>query len=181
MHRPDSVWLRRCCSLKTPAGEHWLSHALSSPLLYFPLFSLSPLSFSLPSSTSDAQFTESVISRHSGGSGWSTAQAMAQPPGLRSGQLRLAETATACISEASPGALSQLSRALSLGPLRLCFLLSLGSYWEEQGQVPGKSPKMPGSFLVACRGLSGLLPGIPVCSSSSQSLCRSWCWWGGQA
>lgn len=143
--------------------------------------SLSPLSFSLPSSTPDAQFTESVVSRHSGGSGWSTAQAMAQPPGLRSGQLRLAETATACISEASPGALSQLSRALSLGPLRLCFLLSLGSYWEEQGQVPGKSPKMPGSFLVACRGPSGLLPGIPVCSSSSQSLCRSWCWWGGQA
>lgn len=47
--------------------------------------------------------------------------------------------------------------------------------------MPGKSPRMPESFLAACRDLSSLLPGILVCSSSSQGLFRSWSWWGGQA
>lgn len=44
------------------------------------------------------------------------------------------------------GLFRQLSRALSLGLLRLGFLLGLGSHREEQGQVPGTSAGMQGSF-----------------------------------
>lgn len=79
------------------------------------------------------------------------------------------------------GLFRQLSRAPSLGLLRLGFLLGLGSHREEQGQVPGKSPGMQGSFPAAGRGLSGLLPGIPAFSSPSLGLCRGWSWCGGQA
>lgn len=79
------------------------------------------------------------------------------------------------------GLFRQLSRVLSLGLLRLGFLLGLGSQWEEQGQVPGKSAGMQGSLPAVRRGLSGLLPGIPTLSSPSRGLCRGWSWCGRRA
>lgn len=60
------------------------------------------------------------------------------------------------------------------------------SDWVRTGRNKAKClANHPGcqglSFLTACRGLSCLLPGILVCSRSSQDLCRSWSWWGRQA
>lgn len=50
MHRPDSVWLRRCCSLKTPSAWRALAFLMLSLLTFsLSLCSLSSLSFSLPS------------------------------------------------------------------------------------------------------------------------------------
>lgn len=65
------------------------------------------------------------------------------------------------LQKPAPGLFRPLSRVLYLGLLRLGFLLRLGSPREEQGQVPGKSPGMRGSFPAVGRGLSSLLPGIP--------------------
>lgn len=83
-------------------------------------------------------------------------------PALHSELLRLADCNCLYLRSQPQGSVArQLSHALSLGPLRLRFLLGLGSYWEEQGQVPGKSPGVQESFRGAsvfpgCRDLSGL-------------------------
>ena len=156
----DPVELQRVSALLFYLSR--FSFPLSSPLFLF--------SFSVPLfSTPEAQSAEPVSAGRRGRSGWSAAQAVARPPGAtrRAEQPLPAETATACFTsqKPAPGLCRLLSRRLSLGPLRLSFLLRLGSCWEEQGQVPGKSLGMQGSFPAAARrGLSGLLLGMPASS-----------------
>lgn len=164
---------RRCyCRLKilSNCSELALSFSTSLSFLSLCLLLFSFLSLSVPLfSTLEAQSAEPVSAGRRGRSGWSAAQAVARPPGAarRAEQPLPAETAIACFTsqKPEPGRCRLLSRTLSLGPLRLSFLLRVGSCWEEQGQVPGKSLGMQGSFPAAARrGLRGLLLGMPASS-----------------
>lgn len=196
-HRLDSAAAATSASGPRWIGENWFSDSLPfSPPLSF--LSLSPslllsLSISLLS-TPDARSAEPVTVRHRP-AGWKWlgrrasrgAQALQSvkrgcggPRCARSSHNRRRPQPLASQKPAS-GLFHQPSRVHSLGLLGLGFLLRLGSQWEEQGQVPGTSPGMQGSFPAVRRGLTALLRGIPAISSASQGLCRGWSWCGGQA
>lgn len=115
-------------------GENWLSQALTSSLT-LSLFSLffspvSLLSVSIPLfSTPGARSQISNLGVQRWNCSERSASGGVASPALHSERLRLADCNCLYLRSQPQGSVAcRLSHALSLGPLRLCFLLGLSSY-----------------------------------------------------